>query len=330
VTPSPAPSPREPAAPPPSLLPSIVRPTPPISRGAAALAIAARLAALHHPPDLLDPSAVAALIEHAGGSTRRLRAALASTLFLASSEDAPRIGAALVARALHDGPAPRGGARPAVTRPAWVRFWPLGLAGGAVLLALLAWPPRHSAVPSPTPPPTPAQMAPTPVPAHVAAARPAAVAAPAPALAAPQSQPAPLPPQPAPIVARPAPPAPLPTQFVAAPALPRILPLGPPSTVLLMLPGGDAATMRRAAGLAQRLRDAGIAAVETRPGHPAGALPPVSYFHAGDLGVARKASAVLTNEGWPNLSRDLLTPRLLPPPHGKASRRRGLVEIQLP
>ncbi len=59
-----------------------------------------RLDALGHRPDLLDPYAIAALVADAGGSGRRLRSSLAATLFLASTENAPQIDAALVHRAL--------------------------------------------------------------------------------------------------------------------------------------------------------------------------------------------------------------------------------------
>jgi hypothetical protein len=62
--------------------------------------IAARLAALDRPADFLTEDAVEALLAHAGGSLPRLRAALASTLFLGSTEDAPRVDRSYVERAV--------------------------------------------------------------------------------------------------------------------------------------------------------------------------------------------------------------------------------------
>lgn len=71
-----------------------------LSPKAAKAAILARLAALEHPPDLLDAGAVDELIKRSGGSRQKLQAALASTLFLASTEDAAQIGRTHVQQAL--------------------------------------------------------------------------------------------------------------------------------------------------------------------------------------------------------------------------------------
>jgi hypothetical protein len=71
----------------------------PLDRRRASRIVARQLAALGHPPGLLLDEGVSALIEKSQGSVPRLRALLASTLFLASTEDAQQIGADLVQRA---------------------------------------------------------------------------------------------------------------------------------------------------------------------------------------------------------------------------------------
>jgi len=66
--------------------------------------IASRLAALGHPPDYLARDAMDALVRGAAGSEQRLRAGLAGALFLAATEDAPRVDRLHVQRALEDAP----------------------------------------------------------------------------------------------------------------------------------------------------------------------------------------------------------------------------------
>ncbi len=97
-----------------------------LSRAQAVAAIAQRLQLLGHPADLLDRHAVACLVGSARGSERQLRADLAAVLFVASTEDAPKVDAALVRRALQTG------LRDADQAPApsrWALVWRRALAG---------------------------------------------------------------------------------------------------------------------------------------------------------------------------------------------------------
>jgi hypothetical protein len=103
--------------------------------GSARASIAARLAALDRPPDFLTEDAVAALLAHAGGSLPRLRAALASTLFLSATEDAPRADHTHVERAVAAlPPLGPGTARRAGVHSVWL------LAGAAVVALIVGVP----------------------------------------------------------------------------------------------------------------------------------------------------------------------------------------------
>ncbi len=86
-----------------------------LTRSQAEAAVAQRLQVLGHPPDLLDRPATACLVGYASGSERQLRAGLAAVLFVASTEDAPKVDAALVRRALQTGR----DADQAPSRPGW-------------------------------------------------------------------------------------------------------------------------------------------------------------------------------------------------------------------
>ena len=319
---------------------------PAISKEAAKAVIAARLRALGHPPDLLDHQAVTALVEHAGGSGVRLRAALASALFLASTEDASRIGRALVNRALQESgdipPAPQA----SVSRPAhrWLLPGAAAVAGAVFVLALLVyhpWSPPVANLPArpvektiaqastgpaqnapagranqfpnravPKPPPEPpgdlAKPLPNPAPASVVIAPPVPAAA----------EPAAAPPE-----------APAET---AASAVPLDLPAVPPANVVLMVSTRDAAAAQRLDGLVRDLRAAGIDHVVTQPSSSARARRAVSYFFADDLPLAQRITQILAGEGWPRLASNSLAPRLVIPPPGMPQRQPGLIEIQLP
>ncbi len=296
-----------------------------------------------HPPDLLDHQAITALIEHAGGSGVRLRAALAATLFLASTEDAPRIGRTLVARALQEsGDIP---AAPPVVPRRWKRVLvPAAcLAAGAALgLAVLVYrpsspeasKPAHTtlaqAVPVPPqglaaeaerqPPPDAQATLPQTLPAP-----PAVTQAPAPAQPA---APAPLSAAPEPVAPEPA--APKPAAASSAPPIPPDLPAGPPTRVVLMVSSQGQATAQKLDSLTKHLHAAGIGEVETQSSSSAHARRPVSYFFADDLPVAERITQILAVEDWPRLARNALTPRLVVPPAGLPSRQPGLIEIQLP
>ena len=290
-----------------------------LSRDAAREVIAARLAQLDHAPDFLDNQAVAALTEYAAGSPQRLRAALASTLFLASTEDAPQVGRALVQRALQDSDT-----RPvSQQRTAPTRSWPLAGAAAAAGLAVLV---AVAVLPYRSPPPTP-----TTVPAPGApSSRPAAPRTASPRPAEPIAAPPPtLPPV---VVQRPTVPQPLVEQRVAAPVVPPdILPASPQATVVLMYSTHNAAALSRLDQLVRRLRQAGIGQIETRAvAFTSAARRPVSYFFADDYEPAQTISTVLQGEGWPRLQRNSLPPRLVLPPTGVPPRHPGLIEVRLP
>ena len=269
---------------------------------------------------------MAALIEYAAGSPQRLRAALASTLFLASTEDAPHVGRALVQRALADSDL-----RPTApaSRPARTRRWPLAgaLAAGLAIVLTTALLPRRASPPAPSPTRT---IAPAPIAAlhH----RPAAMLPPAPRR---QSTEAVLTPPKAlpPVVPQPAPaPPPLVEQRVAAPVLPPdILPASPQATAVLIYSNHDAAALGRLDELVRQLRQAGIGQIETRAVPFTSAVRrPISYFFADDYEPAQTISAVLQGQGWPRLQRNSLAPRLVLPPTGVPPRRPGLIEVRLP
>lgn len=266
----------------------------PLGREAAAAAIASRLATLGHPPDLLDGEAVQALVAHAGGSATRLRAALASTLFLASTEDAARIGRKLVERAIQD-------SLPSATPVGRNRRPFAGAAiGGALLLAIAVALWTHRPHPKSAIPPAPRALS---------AAK---VAAPAPNI-----RPAPQP------VGTAAPPP-------AEPDPTAILPGAPPSAVLITFSPHRTGPSGSLDLLVARLHAAGIGQVETRPGLAARARRPIAYFFADDLPLARTVLQAVTDSNWPLLERNSLAPLLVLSPTGLVPRRPGQIEIHLP
>ncbi len=337
----------------------------PLGRDAARAVIAARLRSLGHPPDLLDSQAIAALLEHAGGSALKLRAALAGTLFLASTEDAPRIGRVLVQRALQESEGPL--AAPIAT-PRTGRRWLLAapvLAGAGALaltlVLLLHRPTPRPALPvRPNPPavsvpPDPPVMA---LPPRIAAVTPPAqtkvatplppapeiAASPLPAASIPASPPpaASTPASSSPVASTPAPPSPAaaaehqaaigPVETVVAKPAPAPvdLPAAPPATAILLVSARDPAAYQHLDSLMQHLRAAGVGQIETRQGPATRPRRSISYFFADDLPLAQKVTAILADEGWPRLDGNALAPRLVLPPSGMPPRRPGLVEIQLP
>ena len=294
---------------------------PPLRADAARGFIAARLAQLQHPPDFLDGTAVAALIDHAAGSQHRLRAALASTLFLASTEDAPHVGRALVERALQNSDR-----RPTLrARHAPSSAWPMAgaaVTGIAVALAMFLLANRPTTYGT--------------LRAHTVAPAPRSAAAvplstlqfvPPPAPFRPASQPTR-----APAPARSAPPAPLVEQRVATPAVPPdTLPASPQATAVLIYSVRDPAALSRLDTLVRRLRQSGIVQIETRPPSTIGvARRPISYFYADDYEPAQIISTVLLGEGWPRLAGNSLAPRLVLTPTGDSQRHPGLIEVRLP
>ncbi len=134
--------------------------------------IADRLHTLGHPADLLTDDAVDEVAAYASGSMARLRTALASALFLAATEHAPRIDRSHVSRAIASLPQD---AAPSAEPPAPIvsprfrfnRPLPLIASGSAaaalLVVLLLASRPMHGPTPPATTPAivrTPANPAP--------------------------------------------------------------------------------------------------------------------------------------------------------------------------
>lgn len=303
--------------------------------------IARRLDALGHNPDLLDHSAIAALVADAAGSGRRLRSSLAATLFLASTEDAPQVDAGLVHRALspvRPAPRPVPMAQASAPRPTWLRasrfYLMAGVAALVVSLAnLVVHPPatQHPSTPvqetapasiqAPLPQPVPERSAETPREAPVPAKPSLAV------VTAPAAPPA-LAPLPPPVAVR-SPPVPAASQPVAAPVTPS-LPVSPPASVVILYPARDAAALDRLRPIALKLQNAGMADIRAKPVH---APPPrrvVSYFYTEDRPLADTIAKALSDSAWPKLNSNSLQPLLVLPPPGLPGRVPGTIEVQLP
>ncbi len=300
---------------------------PPPGREAVAACIAARLRALGHPADLLTGEAVAALTQHAGGSIPRLRAALAGALFLASTEEAPRIERSHVERAVANLPepappagtlagatagadataqAPGIGPAPMPARPR--RVWLLaGMAAAAVAAIVIAPPVRHDIAMPPRDagmkPPAAAPAAPpaATAPAQAAASRaPADGAAPGAAGTAagvplrPQAGPPPLP-APVYVPALPLPPdaQPLRAAVPAAPAPAARRPV----IVVLRFRARDPLAGEKLAEASHRLRLAGFMTIYALPWHGRRAPPAVTYFHDGDRNAAADIAALIEPPG---------------------------------
>jgi hypothetical protein len=278
------------------------RPPPePAARDAAAACIAARLEALGRPADLLTGDAVAALTAYAGGSIPRLRAALASTLFLGATEEAPRIDHTYVARAVEALP-PDIEEHPVPRPPGTGRLAALMLAGAMAAtagVALVVSPLRRQpaaeaskvAVDSPAPPRADAAPA---VPPPKTTAPPAALPAPPSA-----QQPAP-PPLPAPVVVGnpPLPPsaAPLAVRPQTVLQTPRPKPWPPRAvTIVLRYDATDPYALDKLAAATLCFHRAGYDHVFSYPWTGRLPLVPVYYFSPADRDAARAVAAVLTH-----------------------------------
>jgi len=261
--------------------------------------IARRLRALEHAPDYLEPGAVALLLRHAGGSGARLRAGLASVLFLASTEDAPAVDAALAARAL-GGMVPAAGpeAAPGVRG----RRAALGaVAAAAALAAILVWQPE---------PPT--FLAPEPL-LHLAPD----VSSPAQIVLEPTALPAPLPP--AVLVRQP----PVPPMLAS-------LPEAPTASVLLLFPPRNANALAGLRPLALQLQQVGVAHIRARPAATPAARRVVYFFHADDAKLAQLIADTVARAHWPHTEGNSLQPLLVQSPPGSPAHAPGEIEVRLP
>lgn len=291
-----------------------------IRHGDAAGFIAMHLQRGGHPPTLLHPAAMDALVQHGGATPRTLLALTDLAVFLARLEDAPQVSAAHVLEALQvqdgtrlDGddepladapgeppaPLPATPARPASQRsfPRWAYAGAaLPVAGMLVALALRGPPaaPRSPAVAEAARPASQPSVAPTP--AAPAAAQPGALPdSPSPALLDSQAQPSPI------------------AETDPLAALPDFVPV----RVTVAYRRGDERAERRSADVARRLRAAGLEP-ETQAEGAGPAEPAVSYYFAEDAGIA---GDVARHAG--------LGPAKLVPPRG-ALPRPGTVRVAVP
>ena len=116
-----------------------------LSRRKTRALVSARLAALGHGEDFVTPDALDALHARAGHQSESFTAALGAVLFLAATEDAPRVESRHVEQAvpLHDGPH-------LVAQPGWQawRIVAAGMCGAAAGALIVLWlVQRHPAVP---------------------------------------------------------------------------------------------------------------------------------------------------------------------------------------
>jgi hypothetical protein len=290
-------------------------------RVAVAACVAARLKTLGHPADMLTPGALEALVGHADGSLSRLRAALTSAIFLAATEDSPRIERHHVERAVAQagpdaalaapdrlsggpaGPRRRGG------------FFALGWGGAAAaIIAAIVFGHGPGTGRSAQAPPAPAIAKIVPP----AAPLPAAPANPAPVLAAsPQADaPAPAPPP----LAAPKPPVPA-----------RPVSSGP-TVIVLRYRSGDRWARDKLKAASMRLRQAGYTRIYALAWHGPDPASPVTYFYNQDREAAQAVNRVVARArllGGPAWWRDA-GPALAPGPAGLDRHRPGTIETLLP
>ena len=279
---------------------------------AVAACVAERLKTLGHPADLVTPGALEALMEHAGGSIPRLRAALASTIFLASTEDAPHIERDHVERAVEnlgvvpmtgvltqamEARAPLSRRRGAWAMPTMAALLVAITAAGAIFVARSG----HSDAPPPpavlsasgitalqSPPPAPLPDKPQ-----------AISAAPVPAAAPISPAPVKLPPIPPAIVVQNPP---LPPNAAAIPspaAAPAISPGGAPTppgltTIVLRYRQGDPWALDKLTAASESLREAGYSRIYAYPWHGKRPAAPVGYFFPADQPAAQAIANVFS------------------------------------
>jgi hypothetical protein len=261
--------------------------------------VARQLSSLGHSSDLFLEEGMTALFEKSQGSVPRLRALLASTLFLASTEDAPAIGAELVQRAaeaLEPGKAAAAAARGPLRRNAALLAGALAVcAAAAVFLIVLSHErgtPRRQPVRQPLPPPPAASAQTTPqakIPAHASP---------------------PVAPQTAP-----------PLKMSPFKLPPVTMPEAPVPQVVIRYTLGDPAAALRVESLGARLRGQKIDPAYSLARRGQISQPSVTYFFAEDADLARRIAAVAGG--------DLVT-SLQMPLEGTNLRQPGTIEIEIP
>jgi hypothetical protein len=257
----------------------------------------------------LVPSPVEHLLAHASGSAEQLRLGLSAVLFLAATEDAPLVDAALVSRALHANRPGQARAAPMAARRAnWLLPTVFGVTVTGVLLALAIFGTRKPPAAAPAPVIrliADAPLAVPPRPVSVPLKPPPAIAVAAP----PVREPAPMPP---PITIRELP-----------------VPAAVPS-VLLLFPAHSPRALPRLRMLALALQKAGITDIRAKASAVEPARQAVSYFHGDDAALAQQVATTLASAHWPHMNTQSLQPSLVVLPPGLPERPPGDIEVALP
>ncbi len=290
-----------------------------LARRRAKAVVALRLADLDHEGDYITAGAFEELYARSHESEAALRAALNATLFLASTEDAPRIEALHVRQAVPAAEPVRLKTSETAWGPATRLVGWLGACCAAFALILLAgrWLPLFE-VQAPAPV-VAVGTAPAKVMPKQAAAR---AAAPLPDVAV---RTLPLPPEADDHVA------------VANTSLePSLLPEAPPLQVTLVFPAYDRLERSEIGRIATFLQRSGASEVRLeridasrRAGRPI-ARNRVFYFFRQDLGLARHVAALLDTAGANDATRTPWSPHLVLAPPGVASHPPGSVEAYIP
>jgi hypothetical protein len=271
-----------------------------LSRRSAKALVDAKLASLGHDTSFLTPAALDTLRARAGHEAAAFGAALGAVLFLAATEDAPRIESRHVEEAvpIAEAPLPPASA-------GW-RAWQIVAAGAVAGALLVFWVTQRPA--------RVAGSAPESAPIVKAAPPAQAMAAPAP--------PSPIKPAP------PAPPKPTPPPEVA-------LPSAPPHRVSLVIPAGDRETSNRFTDIANRLRQAKLGDVRLESINSAKTdtrtmRHHVVYFFSQDKEFAKNVADALDSAEDASHIRRAWVPILVPAAVGAALHPPGSIDVFAP
>jgi hypothetical protein len=267
----------------------------PLTRRQARALVNARLAALGHGGDFVSPAALEELRARAGHAAEAFGAALGAVLFLAATEEVPRIEPGLVMQAV---PAGETSSPPTAPHRLWMVFavaFCLACAGAGLVWVMHRPAPRPS-VAGPKPPP----VAVTSAPPTVTTALPAIYVSP----------PIPLPP-------------------------PFDLPTTPPARISLDVPAGDRATLASFTVIAEKLRQAGFSDVTVEKFNSAkiqtGALRNhVVYYFKEDAKLAENVAAALEIADSADHIRNHWSPVLVVGRAGIAAHPPGSIDVFAP
>jgi hypothetical protein len=280
----------------------------PLSRPEAEALIGHRLAALGHAPGFFSAEAMEEIIARGAGSARRIRHALSATLFLASTEDLPCVGAEHVCRAVPAEPAAPLKAEPGARSPLSVTAAGRPARFPALLPALLAGALLAPVAVTDPPPPSPMPVAVQRevIPTHTRT----------------------LPARKLPRTAAPAVEAQTPAiEVPVAQSLPQDLPLAPPATVVLLLPRGREADQGRLAAIRQALGAAGFTDVEEAQMTRSGGCRGVCYFYAEDAVLATRLAGIIAAATNTHMAQNPRPPMLFSQSPDRTSQPPGSVDI---